>query len=113
MAYRGTPLMLVCFDVDGTLWTSNGPVTEAMLNQIELSPGGVVVIVSPSGARPLGWKESIEGPARRDSLKSASERWPRAVRLYVSDNNDQEEAEAAGYLYVDREIFAQMMRHSY
>jgi len=101
-------MLLLAFDVDGTLWTSNGKVTEEMLVKLELA-GSKVVIVSPSTARPKGWDEFIDGPARRDNLLKARERWPFSVRIYVSDNGDVEEAKAAGFLYVDREDFAEMM----
>lgn len=95
--------LLVCFDVDGTLETSAGPVTVQRLKDLEA--GGVaVVIVSPSSLRPKGFKEKIEG-TRRDNLLAAKSLYPAHVNLYVSDNGDMGEADAAGFTYVDRLLF--------
>jgi hypothetical protein len=97
--------VLFCFDTDGTLETSAGPVTVATLEHLK-QLGGAVVIVSPSLARPPGWLVCVPGPNRRDNLLAAREMFPdRPLRLYVSDNNDQGEAELAGFSYIDRLAF--------
>jgi ribonucleotide monophosphatase NagD (HAD superfamily) len=96
--------VLLCFDVDGTLWSSAGPVTEAMVRAYQ-QKGAQVVIVSPSAARPPGFEERIAGPNRRDNLLAAARDFPADLRLYVSDNGDLAEAEAAGFTYVDRASF--------
>jgi hypothetical protein len=92
---------LVCFDVDGTLETSAGPVTVEQLRRLEAA-GVAVAIVSPSPARPPGFPEFIAGATRHENLAAAVAAFPAALRLYVSDNNDQAEAVAAGFIYVDR-----------
>jgi hypothetical protein len=97
--------VLFAFDVDGTLWSSNGPVSKETVDRLK-ALGGAVVIVSPSGARPEGYVAAIPGPNRRDNLLAARELVPdRPLRLYVSDNNDQGEAELAGFSYIDRLSF--------
>jgi hypothetical protein len=97
--------VLFTFDVDGTLWTSNGPVSKETVDRLK-ALGGAVVIVSPSGARPDGYLAAIPGPNRRDNLLAARELYPdRPLRVYVSDNNDQGEAELAGFSYIDRLSF--------
>jgi hypothetical protein len=97
--------VLFTFDVDGTLWTSAGPVSKETVDRLK-ALGGAVVIVSPSSARPEGYLAAVPGPNRRDNLLAAREMFPdRPLRLYVSDNNDQGEAELAGFSYIDRLSF--------
>lgn len=94
----------VCFDVDGTLETSAGPVTVARLDELRQA-GASVVVVSPSALRPHGFDERIDGPSRADNLRAAATDWPADLLIYVSDNSDQAEAAAAGFCYVDRNDF--------
>lgn len=97
--------VLCAFDVDGTLWTSAGPITEATLVHLK-ELGAPVLIVSPSGLRPNGWLACIPGPNRRDNLMMARDLHPECkLRLYISDNGDVGEAEAAGFCYIDRMSF--------
>lgn len=98
--------MIFAFDVDGTLETSGGPVTTAMLQY--LARFGEVVIVSPSPHKPEGFKV-IADSSREENLKTAGGK-ERTLRFYVSDNGDSEIARKAGFAYVDREDFASMMR---
>ena len=97
--------MLVCFDVDGTIETSRGPITVETLRALERA-GADVAIVSPSTARPAGFPEFIKGALRRDNLLAAAAAHPRTLlRIYVSDNEDQVEAQAAGFTYVRHDEF--------
>jgi hypothetical protein len=67
---------LVCFDVDGTLETSAGPVTVEQLRRLEAA-GVAVAIVSPSPARPPGFPEFISGPT---GMRTSPPRSPRSPR---------------------------------
>ncbi len=97
--------VLLCFDVDGTLETSAGPITVARLRELDAIDGCQVVIVSPSGARPQGFAECINGPSRAANLESAATTYHSDLLLYISDNNDQAEAQASGFTYIDRMEF--------
>jgi hypothetical protein len=94
----------IAFDVDGTLETSAGPVTVDRLEKLRAA-GSNIVIVSPSDARPRGFYERIEGPDRQSNLRLAAYDFPADLYLYVSDNNDRAEAEAAGFTYVEHTEF--------
>jgi hypothetical protein len=93
--------VLFTFDVDGTLWTSNGPVSKETVDRLK-ALGGAVVIVSPSGARPDGYLAAIPGPNRRDNLLAARELYPdRPLRVYIDDTEgNRTEAELAGFSFV-------------
>src|SRR5260370_22528921 len=98
--------VLICFDVDGTLESSNGPVTVAKMRRLQ-ELGATVVSVSPSGASPnrtmgTDFPEHVNGAARSLNLLAAASEFPSDLLLYVSDNGDMTEAEAAGFTYVDR-----------
>ena len=70
--------------------------------------GAALVIVSPSAPlvpAAMGIPVRIAGPQRRDNLLAAARDYPADLKLYVSDNGDLAEAEAAGFIYVDRASF--------
>jgi hypothetical protein len=94
----------IAFDVDGTLETSAGPVTIQRLGQLRAA-GANVVIVSPSEARPRQFNESLGGATRSANLLAAKREWPAELYLYVSDNNDRADAEAAGFTYIEHTEF--------
>jgi len=108
-------MILVCFDVDGTLDCSAGPVPEALLTALMGVSAGVVV-VSPSGAYRGGHTRIADKPSRRENLLAARELYKSTrgtdpfVRLYVSDNKDYAEAEAAGFCYIEAAEFAKGIR---
>ena len=107
--------VLVAFDVDGTLDTSAGPVSWARVrNMASRSPSMRLGIVSPSGARPQDdtpeylpdWS-GARGGSRQANLRAFAAAFPTAtIKTYVSNNGDMVEAEAAGFLYVDAQIYA-------
>lgn len=97
-------MVLLAFDVDGTLETSADPVPVSALRDLK-DAGCVIVIVSPSNARPEGFTECIGGPTRRDNLEAIAEYYPCPLKLYVSDNQDRADAKAAGFTYVDAKDF--------
>jgi hypothetical protein len=91
--------MVVAFDIDGTLETSSGPVSTALLRSIQRG-GSYVYLVSPSSARPQGFPILANGTQRRDNLLAVKAMHPDEENfIYVSDNGDQAEAEAAGFEY--------------
>jgi hypothetical protein len=90
--------MVVAFDIDGTLETSNGPVSTNLLRSIQRG-GSYVYLVSPSAARPQGFPILANGQ-RRDNLLAVKAMHPDEEEfIYVSDNGDEAEAEAAGFEY--------------
>lgn len=102
--------VLVAFDVDGTLETSQGPVKLTTLAKL-LEAGADIAIVSPSNAYPLGlaYLRCLPdgGGSRSANLLEAKRRFPSDLYLYVSDNGDIGEAQVAGFIYVDRMAFWQ------
>jgi len=110
-------MTLFCFDVDGTLDCSNGPITVAMLDLLAQSTSPyTVVIVSPSGAYTGGLPRIANNATRKENLIAAREAFTAQhghsplVCLYVSDNKDYTEAEAAGFAYIEASEFAKIAR---
>ncbi len=100
-------MILLAFDVDGTLDCSAGPVPVALLGAIHHGGDAAVVIVSPSPAYSGGLPRHSHLQERRQNLAAAATMFPAArVRIYVSDNKDYAEAEAAGFCYVEAAEFA-------
>lgn len=92
------------FDVDGTLETSNGPIGIRKLRMLQ-GQGHYVYIVSPSMARPKDFPVVLVG-TRAENLAMVKSMHPDEDRfVYLSDNNDQPEAAAAGFEYVDARDF--------
>ena len=91
-------MVLIAFDVDGTLDCSQGPVSVERLRY--LSTEGIrIVIVSPSRNRPQGFEESIQGN-RFENLKAIPNQEGLLFKLYISDNHgDDEVAKAAGFSF--------------
>jgi hypothetical protein len=114
-APNGT-VILIGFDVDGTLDTSAGPVpwerVKALHLFLQLTKAGACGIVSPSSAWPREVVPAyLPGPTRADNLRAFAAAYPLAlVRLYVSNNDDIGEAAAAGFAYVDYREFAAAVR---
>lgn len=102
--------VLIAFDVDGTLETSQGPIKVATLDRLEAA-GASVAIVSPSGAFPFDYASRRVlpngGGSRSSNLLEAKRLFPSDLYLYVSDNGDIGEAQAAGFVYIDRMAFWQ------
>jgi hypothetical protein len=98
-------MILLAFDVDGTLSTSAGPVPFDLLVALKTA-GMPVAVVSPSGAWPkvqypeLDFANPDQG--RQQNLMRARQAFAEAVvRLYVSDNpNEDELAQQAGFLRI-------------
>jgi ribonucleotide monophosphatase NagD (HAD superfamily) len=101
--------ILFAFDVDGTLETSNGPITIAELEHLQ-SLGAAVVIVSESSKAPSNFERFINRgsdgpdkayPSRQANLLAAKAAFPSKFNFYVSDNEDYESAMTAGFTYID------------
>jgi hypothetical protein len=98
--------VLLCFDVDGTLDSSAGPVPFARLREL-VRLGAEVAIVSPSLNWPVGMLPAlVAGPGRLDNLVAAALKYPAELNLYISDNpGDEEVAKQAGFAFVRPEHF--------
>jgi len=107
-------MILLAFDVDGTLDTSAGPVPWAKVRQMaQAMPQVALGIVSPSGARPKDDTLAyIAGSGlRRDNLLAFYRAYPGAwLRIYVSDNGDTAEADAAGFALLTPQQFVVALR---
>jgi hypothetical protein len=109
-------MILIAFDVDGTLDTSAGPVPFNLLVEL-LMIGIQVVIVSPSGAWPKANHPGLDfaNPdlGRQQNLEKAKAAFPAArVLFYVSDNPppDADMATAAGFLRIEAKEFMKGVR---
>jgi len=101
--------VLIALDVDGTLDSAYGPVPFAAVQGLAQS-GLPVAVVSPSSGWPGGLPTYIAGPTRADNLKAARTLAPQAtVRLYISDNRDNAEAQLAGFALIEPQDFAAMI----
>ncbi len=80
-------MALLCFDVDGTLESGDGPIPVSVLNDLE-NMGHTVVIVSPSPLRPrdAGFPEFLSVD-RKKNLLDAREAYPNERPVYISDND--------------------------
>ena len=80
-------MALLCFDVDGTLDTGDGPIPVSVLHDLE-GRGHTVVIVSPSPLRPrdAGFPEFLSVD-RKKNLLDALQAHPSDRPVYISDND--------------------------
>ena len=94
-------MALLCFDVDGTLDTGDGPIPASVLHDLE-GMGHKVVIVSPSPLRPkdAGFPEFLSVD-RKKNLLDALEAHPDDRPVYISDNDgDDKLSEEVKFEYV-------------
>jgi hypothetical protein len=102
-------MILIAFDVDGTLSTSAGPVPIETLVAL-YHPGYIeIAVVSPSTAWPKDLLKQFDrsyGDRLMGLQLIAQEYKSSMIRLYVSDNKDMAIAEAAGYCYIEAAEFA-------
>lgn len=109
-------------DIDGTIESTeekseyvNGPIKIIHLYTLELDHK--IVLVSPSPYFPKNMKgESIypiiadfgSGEMRYANLLKAKDVYPQRdnLYLYVSNNGDYKEAQKAGFIYIDAQMFA-------
>jgi hypothetical protein len=109
--YVGWGMILLAFDIDGTLDTSAGPVAWAKVRALEAV--GIWVhlgLVSPSGNGPKDGTPVYLAPSeqRVENLLMFARAFPTALwRLYVGDTpDDAAAAVAAGWGYSNPENFA-------
>jgi hypothetical protein len=90
-----------CFDVDGTLESSSGPVSLSDLDAL-MDMDHVVLIVSPSSAVPERYAKCLTEGTRADNLKEARKMFDGGTEyIYVSDNpGDEEVAREAGFTFL-------------
>lgn len=105
--------MLICFDVDGTLETSNGPVKTSRLVSLK-DWGHRVIIVSPSPHFPRYADTddpvfpNVSGnDTRLENLLEAKQMFgSEEFYLYISDNpGDDEVAKQAGFSFMHPKDF--------
>lgn len=99
-----TAVIVIAYDVDGTLWTSNGPITEERF--LQLNENNLSFIVSPSPAGEGIPVLHVSGPDRLTNLlrvKTIS--GPADLYLYISDNKDYQIAKDAGFTYIEAAQF--------
>jgi hypothetical protein len=101
-------MTVFAFDVDGTLTSSAGPISDAHLIGLQ-HRGDYVYIVSPSAARPPFFPVVLPngGGDRAANLEAVKAMHPDEDRfIYVSDNGDTAAAEQAGFEYLPHTEFA-------
>ena len=98
--------ILLCFDCDGTLDCSGGPVKVSRLIELQIN-GVYIAIVSPSPAcASLHFPHVIDGASRKDCLLKAKGKFPAALCIYVSDNpGDDAVAAEAGFAFMHPKDF--------
>ena len=110
MEDRGLVKILLCFDCDGTLYTTEtlGPDPRVSQSPIPLErlealteAGVQIVMVSPSDACEHLPYPRIIPPERVDALRESAKQYPADLLIYVSDNyGDNKVAEQAGFSYI-------------
>ena len=100
-------IVLIAFDCDLTLDTSQGPVKVERLHELNKPPYTQVVIVSasPFCAR-LPFPRYVSENTRLENLLVASRANPALLNIYVSDNTgDDITARNAGFAYIHPKDF--------
>lgn len=95
---------IICFDVDGTLEISGGPVPLYRLRELR-DQGAFIYIVGNYGKLAQFTTEFPNGNIGRnkgESLRMLAERHPHALRrIYVADTEaDKISAASSGYLFI-------------
>ncbi|MCH7786047.1 MAG: hypothetical protein IIC22_00925 [Chloroflexi bacterium] len=87
VTWRIAQVALLCFDVDGTLEQSEGPIPLQALHDLS-AQGHLIVIVSPSPLRPKNepFPEFLSVD-RRKNLRDARQEYPHEQAVYISDND--------------------------
>ena len=99
--------VLIAFDCDGTLDSSDGPIPVSRLNEINIPPYIQIVIVSASPfCSRLPFPRFISENTRLENLLAAAIRYPSTLNLYISDNTgDDIISEHAGFVYLHPKNF--------
>jgi FMN phosphatase YigB (HAD superfamily) len=100
--------ILIAFDCDGTLDSSDGPIPTSKLHDLNAFPYIQIVIVSPSPfCVQLPFPRFVSGDTRLENLLAASLAYPASLNIYVSDNpGDDITAKNAGFIYVHPKDFS-------
>lgn len=120
---------LICFDIDGVFKQDkeesryvNGPVDPQWVKDL-LSNGDLITLVSPSPFYPRdkdGFpmfpifdkypSNNYRHKNLQDSINYCRTFFNPILKLYVSDNGDWKEAQKAGFVYIDAQMFANAWR---
>ena len=94
-------MILIAFDCDGTLDSSDGPIPVSRLYELNIPPYIQIVIVSASPfCVRLPFPRFVSENTRLENLLTAAIRYPSTLNLYISDNTgDDMVAKMAGYIY--------------
>lgn len=100
-------MILMAFDCDGSLNSSDGPIPVSRLHELNIPPYIQVVIVSASPfCAQLPFPRFVSENTRLENLLAAAIRYPSILNIYVSDNlGDDMNAKMAGYVYVHPKDF--------
>ena len=101
--------VLLGFDFDGVFDCGSpiGPLSREIFNRFAVLLNIGVCIVSDSANCKWDDVPRVATPNRRGNLMEFRRRFPEAlIRIYVSDNKDYAEADAAGFTYVEANEFA-------
>ena len=102
-------MILLAFDCDGVFdcGTPKGPLSREVIERIVAIPSVAVCVVSDSLNYSWSGVPRIASNVRRANLSAFRDQFPAAmIRLYVSDNKDYAEADAAGFTYIEASEFA-------
>lgn len=100
-------IVLIAFDCDGTIDSSDGPIPISRLHELNRPPYIQVAIVSasPFCAR-LPFPRYVSENTRFENLLAASKANPAILNIYVSDNpSDDINAKNAGFAYIHPKDF--------
>jgi hypothetical protein len=94
-------MILIAFDCDGTVDSSDGPIPVSRLHELNIPPYIQVVIVSASPfCSRLPFPRFVSENTRLENLLAAAIRYPSTLNIYVSDNiGDDMTAKTAGFVY--------------
>lgn len=100
-------MILIAFDCDGTIDSSDGPIPISRLYDINIPPYIQVVMVSASPfCSRLPFPRFVSENTRLENLLAAAIRYPSTLNIYVSDNTgDDINARMAGFVYVHPKDF--------
>lgn len=100
-------MILMAFDCDGSLNSSDGPIPVSRLHELNIPPYIQVVIVSASPfCSRLPFPRFVSENTRLENLLAAAIRYPSTLNIYVSDNTgDDMNAKMAGFSYIHPKDF--------
>ena len=100
-------MILIAFDCDGTVDSSDGPIPVSRLHELNIPPYIQIVIVSASPfCVQLPFPRFVSENTRLENLLAAAIRYPSTLNIYVSYNpGDNINAKMAGFSYIHPKDF--------